>query len=103
VTDPGLTFEATDLTHTIVVRLYGPFDPTAARIFDEAILPLFDNRPVVVVDLSGLTSFDATGLYCLLHARDQLRERGASLRVTGGGGLVDNWEELAELFEAREA
>jgi anti-anti-sigma factor len=100
---PSFTFEVTDLTHATVFRLYGAFDLAAEKIFDSSILPLFDGKPTVVVDLTGLTSFDPTGLYCLLNARDQLLERGASLRVTGGSGLLDTWVEVAKLFDAEDA
>jgi anti-anti-sigma factor len=100
--DPTFTFEVADLTHATVFRLRGAFDLAAGNVFDESIVPLFDGKPTVVVDLSGLTSFEPTGLFCLLNARDQLIDRGASLRVVGGDGILEDWVKVAALFETEE-
>jgi anti-anti-sigma factor len=101
--DPIFTFEVADLTHATVFRLYGAFDLAAGNVFDESLLPLFDGKPTVVIDLSGLTSFEPTGLYCLLNARDQLIDHGGSLRVVGGHGILEDWVKVAALFESAEA
>src|SRR5687767_8275865 len=101
--DATFTFKVTDLPHATVFRLFGVFDLAAANIFDDSIIPLFDGKPTVVVDLSGLTSFEPNVLYCLLNARDQLIDLDRSLRVVGGDGILEDWVKVAGLFPADEA
>jgi anti-anti-sigma regulatory factor len=98
--DPTFTFEVADLTHATVFRLFGAFDLAAGNVFDGSIIPLFDGKPTVVIDLGGLTSLEPTGLFCLLNARDLLIDRGASLCVVGGDGILEDWVKIAALFES---
>jgi len=99
----SFTFEVAALRDATVIRLYGAFDIAAQNIFDAQILPLFDGKSTVTIDLSCLTFFDPTGLYCLLNARDRSLENGAPLRVRGGSELFDKWVEVAGLFDADDA
>jgi anti-sigma B factor antagonist len=67
-----------------VLRFAGELDlttvgPARARLRE------FDDGPVVL-DLSGLTFTDSTGLALLLEERTRSRRRGTQLRIRGAGG-----------------
>jgi anti-sigma B factor antagonist len=94
----GLTFEVTRTAEEITVRLAGEFDLASAMVFEYDILPLFsDDRPRGVIDLSGLTFLDSTGLFSLLKAWQELQDRGIALRLVRGSEVVDRMLRLSGL------
>jgi anti-sigma B factor antagonist len=94
----GLTFEVTRTAEEITVRLAGEFDLASAMVFEHDILPLFsDDRPRGVIDLSGLTFLDSTGLFSLLKAWQELQDRGIALRLVRGSEVVDRMLRLSGL------
>lgn len=94
----GLTFEVSRTVEEITVRLAGEFDLASAMVFEYDILPLFsDGRPRGVIDLSGLTFLDSTGLFSLLKAWQELQDRGIALRLVRGSEVVDRMLRLSGL------
>ncbi|MGW2377359.1 MULTISPECIES: STAS domain-containing protein [Kitasatospora] len=80
-----------------VVRARGEIDlDTAPRLHDDLVRALAAHREVVV-DLSGLTFMDCSGLGALVQARHQADRQGARLVLRGVGRSVARLFELAGL------
>lgn len=58
-----------------------------------------DRRPVLHIDLSGVSYLDMSGLATLLEALKAAHQRAVSLRVTGINGQSRMLAEVAELDE----
>ena len=94
----GLTFEVTSTAEEITVRLTGEFDLATAIVFQHDILPLLsEGHPRAVLDLSGLTFLDSTGLFHLVKAWQELQDRGVALRLVRGSDVVDRMLKLSGL------
>jgi anti-anti-sigma factor len=66
------------------VHLEGELDLATAAPLRESLRELDDGS--VVIDLSGVTFTDSTGLATLLDERVRARRHGGSLRVSGARG-----------------
>jgi anti-anti-sigma factor len=66
---------------TVVISVAGEVDMATAPQLDACLCEHTDAD--VVVDLSGVTFLDSTGLSTLVSARRSLRETGHTLRTTG--------------------
>lgn len=66
---------------TTTISLVGELDPATAPILDKATTEVASNPDVqrLVLDLSGLSFLDSSGLRVLVTAREALNERGAEL------------------------
>ena len=69
----------------IVVRLAGELDLYNAHLVRDELFPAAKRAPErLIVDLSGVTFIDSTGLGVLIEARTQLANRRAFLLVGPG-------------------
>jgi anti-sigma B factor antagonist len=94
----GLTFEVTHTADEITVRLAGEFDLASVAVFQQDILPLLSGgRPKAVIDLSGLTFLDSTGLFSLVKAWQELQDRGIAVRLVRGSEVVNKMLRLSGL------
>lgn len=76
-------------THTVegtpVVELSGELDISTAQEVEQELLRFEENGPpIVVLDLSGLTFIDSTGLRTVLAADSRSRQRGGRLLLVPG-------------------
>ena len=77
-----------------LVRLEGEFDMAAAHQVESEFASLISTRPEeVVVDLSGLTFLDTTGLHVLLGLHEASQREGFRLSIVRGG------EQIARVFD----
>jgi len=58
---------------------------------------LKNNEKKLVLDLSGLTHIDSTGIGIILHCFGKLNDAKAQLRVAGASGLVDKTLRLSRV------
>lgn len=86
-----LSYEFERGTDEITVRLTGEFDLNTAMLFELDVVPtISDGWRSVVIDLSGLTFLDTSGLLSIVRAWQSLEERGVSAHLIRGGGIVDH-------------
>lgn len=77
------------------VTLTGELDLDGAGAVGEELLRLPDGGATeVVVDASGLTFLDSSGLRALLSAREQLESAGATLRLESVSPAVERVLEM---------
>jgi anti-sigma B factor antagonist len=69
---------AGDLT---VLEVRGEVDLHSAAQLQDRLLQVIDGGQSVVVDLTGLSFLDSTGLGVLVAARNQAQQAGAQLRL----------------------
>jgi anti-anti-sigma factor len=79
---------------TVLLRLSGEFDLAGEALFDHALTGLPQTARKIVVDLSGLTFIDSSGLRALLGAWRRARSDGFDLAVIPGTDQVRNTMEL---------
>ena len=58
---------------------------------------LRNNEKKLVLDLTGLTQIDSTGIGIILHCFGKLKDAQAELRVAGANGLVDKTLRLSRV------
>ena len=76
-----------------VVEVTGEFDVYTAPVLEESLGELVDGgQRDIVVDLSGVTFMDSTGLGLLIKALKWTREKDGSLRI------VANTEKVLKVF-----
>jgi anti-sigma B factor antagonist len=83
-TDPGpqLRIRIDRSSDRECVALLGELDILTARWLEVAVLGLEDAKPeLVVIDLTGVSFIDSTGLSVLLTASERAREQGRRLVV----------------------
>jgi anti-sigma B factor antagonist len=83
-TDPGpqLRIRIDRSSDRECVALLGELDIFTARSLEDAVLGLEDANPgLVVIDLTGVSFIDSTGLSVLLTASQRAREQGRRLVV----------------------
>jgi anti-anti-sigma factor len=74
---------------TAVIRLYGEFDLTCEKAFEEELRSLLDSETSsVIVDLQELDFIDSTGLGALLSLDNLARQDGFEFTVVYGNGEV---------------
>jgi anti-sigma B factor antagonist len=82
---------------TTLVRLSGEMDIACEEYFERSMQPLERAGSWVVLDLSGLTFMDSTGLRLILRAWDHSRRDGFQLAVLPGTGPARRLLEVAGL------
>ena len=86
---------------TTTVVLAGELDPATAPNLRDAVGDLVADPDVerVVLDLSGLTFLDSSGLRVFVTAREELRERGAELVLRGPSANTQRLLDITGLGE----
>ena len=95
---PGLTVQIEAEGPQTTLALHGEFDMATLPAFTQVIRAMKARK--VVVDLSGLTFLDSSGVGALLWAQWCLVDRGGSLRIRGAAGSVLRVMEITGTYEA---
>jgi anti-sigma B factor antagonist len=89
--------EAQQYGDTIFVRLSGEFDLAADEYFHHTVDAGLRTARGIVLDLTGLTFIDSTGLSAVLQVWERAREDGYDLAVVPGSDQVRHTMELTGL------
>lgn len=74
----------------VLLALAGELDAAVTRLVEQTVDEVLQDAPVlVVVDLSGLSFCDSTGLGTLVRTNRRVCESGGSCVVAGARGPVD--------------
>jgi anti-anti-sigma factor len=88
---------------TAILRLSGEFDIAVTNQVDACIKELARNSPdELVIDLSGVSFIDSTGLRALIRARARAPETGWSVKLVRGPERVHKVFELTGMDDAFE-
>lgn len=71
-----------------VLVVEGELDISTSPDFEQALRELETEGNTVVIDLSGLSFLDSTGLRAILRSDSRLRSAGKSLQLVPGSGPV---------------
>lgn len=82
----------------VVLTATGELDAYTAPVLDQVAADTADGRPRVVIDLTGLTFLDSTGLRVLVGVRGRLPEPG-QLRVVVGDQRIERLFALAGMYD----
>lgn len=75
-----LELDSSRVADAVVVAVAGELDALAAPELDEYLQPLVAEHPVLLVlDLSGVTFLDSTGLGVVIKALKHVREHGGEV------------------------
>jgi anti-anti-sigma factor len=78
--------------------LAGEFDLASVPQFEDAIAAVESGRPAaIVIDLSGLSFMDSSGLRALVTADDRARSAGRRLAIVPGPPAVRRVFEITQL------
>jgi anti-anti-sigma factor len=97
----GYFIDMTDLVRplsSLSFHIKGAMDFSRVEEFDLMLAPAFKRHGVqVVLDITGVTGMDPSGLGWLLQTQDELALRNGSLRVVaGGGGALSKTNEVSQ-------
>lgn len=75
----------------VVVHVHGPLDATTAPDLEARLVDVIDNQGnrQVVLDLRGMTSIDANGLFVLADALKRMDDHGGELLLSGPARAVE--------------
>jgi len=79
------------------VRLSGEIDLAAVESIETTLLPLEERYRTLIVDLSGVTFLDSTGLRAIVSADARARKSGLELKIVRGPERVQKILYLAGL------
>lgn len=98
---PGdLTVEARCDSDAVVVVLAGEFDlATAGQVGEVLTRAMSESGQRLIVDLSGLTFIDSSGLHTILDTYKQCRDAGRTLTIRPGPPNVQQVFELTNLLD----
>jgi anti-anti-sigma factor len=100
VTLPGLAVHVEDSAEgTATVALRGELDLSTIPRMEGALLEQVTQRPAVLVDLSGLTFIDSSGLGVLIRAVRSANGTPVHILI-GPGSQVERVFRIAGLYEA---
>ncbi|MFI5681754.1 STAS domain-containing protein [Streptomyces cellulosae] len=86
---PGLSIEITSVDGIQVVALRGEIDHAVTNELTEALLSYGSVRqPQTVVDLSGVTFMDSSGINVLITAHQDMSDAQGWLRIAGAQSPV---------------
>ncbi|WP_217238405.1 STAS domain-containing protein [Streptomyces sp. AC555_RSS877] len=95
---PGLSIDHTTVDDVRVVTLRGEIDHTVTNELTEALLSYGSvTRPRTVVDLSGVTFMDSSGVNVLIGAHQAMSDAQGWLRLAGAQASVRRVLELVGL------
>lgn len=79
---PGdLSVDTELVSGAAVVTVAGEVDLSSAAFLQDELRAALEQSPTVVVDVSGMTFIDSSGLNALVHAHRSAQEAGSELRV----------------------
>jgi anti-sigma B factor antagonist len=93
--DANIRIDRSGSQHTVAVT--GRVTIDSSPRLRSVLLGLITKRAGVVVDMSGVTRMDTSGLATLLEALNTAHEHSVRLRVTGVSGQPRKLAELVEL------
>ncbi|MER6160501.1 STAS domain-containing protein [Streptomyces sp. NPDC001868] len=86
---PGLSIDHTVVDDVRVVTLRGEIDHTVKNELTDALLSYASvTRPRTVVDLSGVTFMDSSGINVLISAHQSMSDAQGCLRIAGAQASV---------------
>jgi stage II sporulation protein AA (anti-sigma F factor antagonist) len=95
---PGLSIDHTDVDGIRVVALRGEIDHAVQNELTDALLSYGSvTRPRTVVDVSGVTFMDSSGINVLVAAHQSMSAAQGWLRIAGAQGSVLRVLELVGL------
>jgi anti-sigma B factor antagonist len=88
--DDGLAVAAEHAAETTIVTLVGELDLRTAPLVRETLLAS-EAAPIeaLVIDLSGLTFIDSSGLHLLVEVHERLRSSGPRLEIQGATAAAE--------------
>jgi anti-anti-sigma factor len=94
-----IRFELQEMDNgSLVVRVHGELDAAGEHAFERALEPaLVNGRAELVIDLSGVTFIDSTGIRCLIRANERANGCGMTIRFQGATGVVRRALEIVGL------
>ena len=95
----GITIDIVPASEQLTVGVAGRLTVDSSPYLRSALLKLLRRcaAPVMVIDMSALSSLDVSGIATLLEALKAARERSVKLRVVGMTGEVRTLAEIAQL------
>jgi anti-sigma B factor antagonist len=97
VASPILRLQTSSRDGTLRLALSGEFDIAGVEKFETALSEAGGEHRELVIDLSGLSFIDSSGIRAILVADRSLRERGVPVKVVKPGPLVHRVFELSGL------
>ena len=89
--------EVQELEHVAHVRLSGEVDLAAVEAIETTLRPLEERCRTLILDLSGVTFLDSTGLRAIVSADARARKSGFELKIVRGPERVQKILYLAGL------
>ena len=96
-TIPGLNVQIESKGNHACLTLEGECDMATLPAFTQTIRGLGVRK--VVVDLSGLTFLDSSGIGALLWAKECMEDRGGTFRIRGAAGVVQRVMEITGTYD----
>ena len=95
----GITIDIVPASEQLTVGVAGRVTVDSSPYLRSVLLKLLRRcaDPVMVIDMSALSSLDVSGIATLLEALKAARERSVKLRVVGMTGEVRTLAEIAQL------
>jgi len=96
----GLVVRTRHDADAVVVVLVGELDLLVVPLLTDALTrALGEPRQRLIIDLSGLTFIDSSGLHALLHANERCRAAGRELTIRPGPPNVQMVFELTNTID----
>jgi anti-anti-sigma factor len=89
--------EVQELENAAHVRLSGEVDLAAVEAIETTLRPLEERYRTLILDLSGVTFLDSTGLRAIVSADARARKNGVELKIVRGPERVQKILYLAGL------
>jgi anti-sigma B factor antagonist len=91
----GLRVDIQETGGDLVVKAIGEVDVSSATLLETRLVQTA--RRTVVLDLSGVSFLDASGLGAILHAREKIAADGHELSIRGAVGIVRRVFDITDL------
>ncbi|HWL96756.1 MAG TPA: STAS domain-containing protein [Nocardioidaceae bacterium] len=98
--DQHAWFGVDDVGGCVVVSAVGEVDLATSPRFSDAVKVAVECAPRTIVDLSGVSFVDATGLQVLVQARSRVHDRRGLIALVAPAGMPRRVLEVSQLDEA---
>lgn len=78
---------------TLTLVLEGSLDTSTSLVFQETLIPAFDEAQDIVLDFTALEYMSSAGIRVLMIGQDTADEKGVGMTITGVS------DEVMEIFE----